>query len=380
MKKIFLIISIIFGCCFNIYCQSENYYEDYLVPRIKKHTDIIDSLIFNHKKDPKVENYYTNIYKAQNFIIDGDFKNAAETYNYAFSFLEHPFEKDLNIALKCELKSDKNEKNIKEYIKLLMLKNEDKEKFLSDSLYHSLSNWKDIVNVIENTKPLFEKVLVDELEIIYNDDQGVREDIREYREKNGYHQDSVNDLIAIVDSINYYKILQILDKYSVISEELIGNKWGNLSIVLWHCPYRLDAYIKLFNSVISGKLDARKFSDLLSGSDYRINHLYELGEWTCSGEVVNMDDFDLSYFIIKKRNNLETINEYRKKIYLEDYYTFHNKIFWSDKNRKLKINFYNGVNFLVDNDEFFRALKEKDFDIYYFSKESEEQIKKMMKE
>ncbi|MDR2834796.1 MAG: hypothetical protein LBV69_01155 [Bacteroidales bacterium] len=397
MQKTYLIILTFISLVFTVNAQNvgninNNIFTEYNKSRTDKHTAIIDSLIINNQINKNVENYYKNVYVAQNLIMKGKFRKAAKTYQNAFTYLKNPFSIDLHHALICELKSEKNLENIKKYIQLLILKDEKKEIFLEDSSYISLSNWNVIKKIIDSLQNNIDTTLCNEIKNIYITDQNLRR-----KHNNMFENLSDSDELEIfkIDSINYYSLMELLDKNPIISEELIGiSGWENFQIIPWHNSFRLDIYPILFKSVINGNLDARKFYDILGHSEYRIKGEYSIGITTyrisssyCS-QIVNIDNFEMpDYFIVKKYADLKILDKFRKKIYIEPFENFQKKSIWLYMNRKI-INNRNFCSFTIElseNIDFFTILRTKKYggencNIYYRNHTEQKQIETAMKE
>ena len=380
MKKYYLII-IIASFIVNI-SFSQN---------IDKETAFLDSLIFNTPVNKNLKNYYKNVYSAENCILKTEYEKAAILYEKAFSYHEFPFSIDLDNAIVCEIKSRKNENNIKKYITLQMNKDAKKVNYLNDSSLFLLSNWKEIENIINTTEAKIDTVLLNFIWKLYDADQDFR------RNNHGdYSQESLKEM-DILDIINYNELIKIIQLNSDISEEKIGlSGWGKLSIIPWHSPEMLEIYKYLFQSVVAGKLDARKFYDLFGHSDYRINGKYNLGVLTYSvgssycSSIANMENFDLpDYFITKEYKNVKVLDNCRKKLYIESFNDYQKKCIWDfmQDNKTNKFRFDNETTTELNyNDTFFKTLKTKKnsvgdkVKIYYRNKEEEKQLQEAMKE
>ncbi|HPX76235.1 MAG TPA: hypothetical protein PLW77_06620, partial [Bacteroidales bacterium] len=69
----------------------------------------LDSIILFYNSNDSIGKYYKYVYKAEDYIMKGNFEKAAETYEKAFTYIDIPFLQDLGNAKECEMNSRKNE-------------------------------------------------------------------------------------------------------------------------------------------------------------------------------------------------------------------------------------------------------------------------------
>jgi hypothetical protein len=363
-------------------------YLNYLVKKLDHDNIVLDSLILNTPKNPKLENYYKNTYKAEGYIMKRKYEKALQAYQTAFSFLEYPFRKDLYFALKCEMLSNRNPENIKQYIWFLVNKTADKDYFLNDSSYYDLPNWNEIKTMIEITNSSIDTILVEKLNQILEDDQNIR------RKTQGNRSDSILFEMDKVDSINYYKILNILDEYPNISENLIDNsEFYAMSIVFTHESPRLDALIKMLPMVHSGNIDARKFADFIKRSHYLCDNLYFFSPnatFNLSSIITLSLDRDEVFrefiFPIKEE---KVVNKFREKLYCESVDDMNKKLLWQFRNCKFDgdcFKFYGSDYGISEESVFFEEIDKTEnsvgnkFKIYYRTKKDKQRISKAKKE
>ena len=335
LKLLFLVFWVIF-CSISVYSQSKE--------EIDFYQSQLDSLIVNIRLNDSVAKYYKNIYKAENFIMKCNYKKAAEYYEKAFKFIKYPFEKDLTNARICELCSRNNEENIKKYVWYSINKSGYKKGILNNDKYHLLSKWDEIKYMIDTMQSVINKEISEYLEGILYDDQEIRTQARESME-DYYHDSEWGKIIWNMDSINYYKILNLIDEYENIDEKIFEENWYNISVILLHNPQRLDLYIKLHDLVINGKLDARKYIGNLEHSYYKVADKYSFGEESYGFIASPFDGPDniineeLYVYIIPTMKEKNTINKYRKKLYVEDVKLYHQKCKVQAHNKDLKFRF-----------------------------------------
>lgn len=224
-----------------------------------------------YQGNDSVRKYYEYVHKAEWQVINSNYQKASRFYEKAFSYLEYPFSMDVNNALKCEFSGDKNELNIKRYVYLNVNKSGNKSSYTDDKKYQELTSFDQITQMIDTIVPSFDTVLEQELVNILEYDQGYR---RQCNLKYGStYNEFTEDSIAFVDSVNYYKIIEIVKSKNYISEEIIGSRgWRNIEVVLMHNRDRYEIYDVLLKSVLMGKFDARKYARSLSDASYLIEN------------------------------------------------------------------------------------------------------------
>jgi hypothetical protein len=349
---------------------------------ISQDNKILDSLIINSKPNSNVAKYYKYIYKADKEYLLENYQKAAIFYEKAFSYLKYPFSKDLFRAKDSEMKSRKNIDNIKKYSYLLLnkyAKSNEKVKRYSyckgleyqDSLY--------IANMIDTMQISVNEKVYQELRQIFTSDQEVRSDI------NYPLSDEIINLIQTTDSINYQKILDLIDKYPNFSEEVFDPfGWRAINIVLIH--YRdmpnLKIFIKLISLVNDGHIDTRLFAESLETSTFNIKGKIGFGGRS-SGSLISNFNTHGEIYVTYNNNNDKIINKYRKKLYLEDVASFQkNRILGWQQNAA---GMYQEVGLLDDVSDFYKLVltnvhNDKKVKIYYKSKEDEKRIKSAAKE
>ena len=364
------------------------------VPQSTKDTfekDIItlDSLILNSKLNDSVSNYYKFVYKAENEYIKQNYKKASEYYEKAFGYLKYPFMRDLSRAIYCEKESRKNIDNLKKYLELYLSKTKKKESTYDYSRNLPLQDSIEIVKLIETIKPVVDSSLVNYLNELFRIDQDVRKGLSwPLSEEEGM-------LLHITDSTNYSKLLEIVDKYPNLSEEIYGTAWSAFSIILNHCRVIPDVriYIKLHSMVMNGQIDARNYVNSLEISLFSkkqsfggAHYGYEYVNWDTNNWDTNTRD---KFYIYLKQTSKDEkmINKYRNKLYLEDMKSYHKKRIWAmrtDADKKGQIIYY-FTELYGSNEGSYKILSKKTYNdkkvkIYYKNKEDKKRIKKAMKE
>ena len=348
-------------------------------PNFENDVRLLNSLILNTELNDSVSKYYNFVYKAENEYMKQNYKKAATYYEKAFGYLKYPFMKDLYRAIYCEKESRKNIDNLKKYLELYLSKTKKTESTYDYSRNLPLQDSIEIVKLIDTIKPVVDSSLVNYLYELRRIDQSVRLNL------NYPLSEEKNNLLITTDSINYNKLLDVIDKYPNLSEEIYGTAWGAFSIILNHCRSSQDIrmYIKLHNLVMNGQIDARNYLDAIEYSLFRIEEKFTWGGSWHGAEIKNLDTKDKVYiFIIPNSKEEKTINKYRKKVYLEDIKSYHKKRIWTMQTGTY---IYNTTTMLEENDAFnkiiltnyYRGDKVK---IYYKSKEDKKRIKKAMKE
>ena len=302
--------------------------------------DKVDSLIINGKLNPKVQKYYSTIYKAEDAIIKEKFAKAAKIYEKAFSGSVIPFRYDLKNAIQCELKSTPNKQNMFRYVNLLIRKGDKKEKFYNDSTLLALDFWQELKNVIDTSVCLIDSSTIKFMSFLIENDQDYRRQCSEKYDGNTYNEYTI-DSINIIDSLNYERILSFIKKNDIISEEIFGN-FRAIGLILTHNRHRPQAYELLYNDVIDGNLDSRTFFDRLQLTGYRFNGVYTLGK-DSHGLILGTHSSQVYFYHTKStldKSNVKKIDKYRKKLYCDKVASFHKKKAWSFSHGLEFFNYY----------------------------------------
>jgi hypothetical protein len=290
--------------------------------------DKVDSLIINGKLNPKVQKYYSTIYKAEDAIVKEKFAKAAKIYEKAFSGSVIPFRYDLKNAIQCELKSSPNKQNMFRYVNLLIRKGDKKEKFYNDSSLLALDFWQELKNVIDTSVCLIDSSTIKFMSFLIENDQDYRRQCNEKYDGNTYNEFTI-DSINIIDSLNYERILNFIKNNDIISEEVFGN-FQAISLIITHNRHRPQAYELLYNDVINGNLDTRAYYDELQLTGYRFNGVYTLGK-DSHGWILGTQGTQVYFYHTEstpEKFNIKKIDKYRKKLYCDKVVSFHKKKAW----------------------------------------------------
>ncbi len=338
----------------------------------------LDSLLLFNKANDSISKYYKHVYKAEKYIMKGDFKKAAEIYEKAFTYIEIPFMADLGHAIKCEMDSRKDEGCIKKYIYFLIRKTGLKNGYLTNKEYQKLETWPEIKEMIDTLTSLNDTTIINGLERIHFLDQDYRKQCNKKYNGNTYN-DFTRDSIAKIDSINYYQIYRMFENLEYVSEEVIGYRgWGTVNVVLMHNRQRKLIYELLLKSVLAGKLDARLFCKSLDDSNYKFENKYSVG-----GAALGFRVTDDCYMYMKPKF-IEgfKMNKYREKLYVESISDFHEKMIWQMRNKDSGFLFY--INVIINLDEtslcnliangIFNNHKIKNAKLYYSSEDNKETL------
>lgn len=367
--KISFVIIVIFTCT-NVWSQ-------------KSQSPEFDSILINTTVNENVAKYYSNIYKAEAFILKEKFSKASDSYFEAFRYLENPFQIDLYNALDCEVLSQKTDsKRLVFLVKQLMRKTGDKSIFMEDEMYKSIVDIPEISTILNNTNQVYNIEFIAAIDNMVERDQGIRK--KSQNENNGVtYNSNFKDTIVCVDSLNYFALIELINNYGYISDELFGSikNWGNLSLILRHNRSRREILPVLHKSVIAGKLDARLFSAVLGDCYYLYNGEIPVAEVVLSRgkSILSTSRFD--------KKTISQIDMLRKQIYLDDYKKQISKIVWRFRNPKYFFTFSSDT-FLVymyDDDLYKFVLenvdnKSSDTELYFISDEKKNEILKKAKE
>ncbi|MDD2636582.1 MAG: hypothetical protein PHW82_13905 [Bacteroidales bacterium] len=342
--------------------------------------DYLDSIIINTPQKENVLKYYNNIHKAERFIIKEKFDKASEAYFEAFKYIENPFEIDLLHALGCEqLRQNPQKSNVKFLVKKLYNKTGEMPIMFTDEPYNEVVKIDELEKFLVNQQHIRDSNFIKQLEVLLNIDQNIRN--KSQTEHNGYaYNEYYKDTIQYLDSINYYKIIELINESEYISEELIGGgkNLSKIILIIIHNYQRTEILPILHTSVIAGTFDARIFAVILDICNYKFDNAFNISEsvWFINEGI----------FLSKKYNKkkLYQLNKYRKCIYLDSFNNFQDKIKWSIKNPQYFFNFSPLNNQMYYTDEEFYPMildyksKKKSKTFLFFK--SDEQEKRIISE
>ncbi|MDD2636844.1 MAG: hypothetical protein PHW82_15230 [Bacteroidales bacterium] len=369
----FLVVLIVIACCYStgtLYSQNK---------QIVSLANIKDN-----SPNDSISKYYHFVYKAENQIIKGNFKNAAKLYEKAFTYIEHPFAQDLNFALKCEFLNPYNDDNIKKYVYLMILKTGNKNRYLEDSKYQELDSWESVQLVIDTTQAIFDTTVLSQLQDFAKYDQEFRLNCRE--EYGCIYNEFTIDTINVIDSIHFYKIVDILKGLDYVSEETISNHgWRPIELILMHNRGRYQIFDVLLKSVLNGKFDSRKYACALSDANYQHEGRYPIGLRSNGFQIgLRSNEFQINkqcYLYIKPslKQKLKT-KQFRKLLYMESPKYFHKKRIWQMQEETPSFNLRTLDEIVLQDEKFYSFILEskRKFGqrIYFMNKEAKKTITK----
>lgn len=206
---------------------------------------LIGLLTYNQLFGQNQEKYSEYVKEAWSLYEAEDFKNSAAKYEEAFDQLEgkaYPNDR-YNAACSYALANDLENS----FYHLIYLAENQKIKYrnynhiTTDSDLESLhtnKRWEKLTAIVKANKDEYEKdfdkPLVAQLDTIYQLDQSYRRQIGEIEEKYGRESDEMKahwKLIHETDSINLFRIKNILDERGWLGSDVIGNQ-GNSTLFL----------------------------------------------------------------------------------------------------------------------------------------------------
>ena len=284
---------------------------------------------------------------------------------------------DLLNALECELLCKKSKDDrIGFIIKKIIEKTGEIPIVLSYNPYDAVFKDNELENLIANYEASIDSSFIKQIEVLVNTDQDIRH--KSMTEHNGYaYNEYYKDTIQYLDSINYYKIIELIKNQGYISEELIGgsNGWNKMFIIINHNNQRNALIPILHESVVAGTFDARIFAGILDICNYKFdNELYiSQSIWFINEGI---------FFTGKYNNNtLAKINKRRSCIYLDSFNNYQDKISWSIMNPQYFFNFASVKYEMYLSDEEFYTLvldylskKQNNTLLYFKNNEQEKRI------
>jgi hypothetical protein len=361
MEKFILAFLLIMGC--NFFSNAQVTWQT------------LDSLIINSELPDTVSQYYKYIHKAENFIIRNKFDKAAENYQKAFTFIKNPFLRDLSNAIRCEVIADGNKELVMKYIWQTFRKTGITEYIVSDTSLLKLPYWKDIRMMLDTIKPVYDTAINQYMKFIKENDQDYRSQCSAKYNGNTYNEFTI-DSIRTIDSINYYRLIDLCAKYGHLTEELTGNQLGVVNLILMHNREKPELYLILYKSVLAGKMSAINYSYFLNDSRFMVDNKFKSGDkdvWQ-----LNNGTF-LALKTDRKTKKLK--DEYRTKLFVDDIDTYTEKIIWQFCNEDSNFNFFNNRNEMMDEEDYFQVLlsgkiRGLEVEIYYRTPEIKRQLLK----
>ncbi len=199
--------------------------------------------VFNLSFGQYKEKYSELIKEALNLYQTKDYKQSAEKYSEAFVILGNKgnLMDRYNAACSWALAKEVDSSFV-QLFKIVENGNYTNYGHITtdtdlDNL-HFDKRWSKVLDIVkankEKSEANLDKALVEILDTIYQEDQGLRRRIREVEEKYGRDSDEMKAhwrTIAEKDSINLIKIQKILDERGWLGPDTIGNQ-GNMTLFL----------------------------------------------------------------------------------------------------------------------------------------------------
>ena len=137
------------------------------------------------------------------------------------------------------------------------------------SLYED-SRWEEVKKHVKANKDKqeenYDKPLVAELELIFDEDQGPRRKIAAIEKEHGWESPQMKELwkeIEVKDSVNLIRVMNILDERGWLGADIIGGK-GNqtLFLVIQHAPLEVqEKYLPMMREAVEkGNANARSLA------------------------------------------------------------------------------------------------------------------------
>jgi hypothetical protein len=203
---------------------------------------ILGLLIFNFSFGQEEKKYSLLIKEAWGLYEAKDFKRSAQTYSEAFSLADIGSTTDrYNAACSWALAKEVDSSFV-QLFRIAEKGNYSNYAHITTDpdleILHADERWDKVLEIVkvnkEKAEANFDKPLVAILDSIYQEDQGLRRQIREVEEKYGRESDEMKahwELIGEKDSINLIKIQKILDERGWLGPDVIGRK-GNTTLFL----------------------------------------------------------------------------------------------------------------------------------------------------
>ncbi|GGD72723.1 hypothetical protein GCM10011514_41040 [Emticicia aquatilis] len=207
----------------------------------------------------------------------------------------------------------------------------DYNQIVKDTCFHTLYKdyrWQPLINLVlqnkEKEEAHFDKILVIQLDSIYNEDQNYRKQLDSIQTKFGWQSTEVQKLWQVInlkDSLNLIEVKKIIDKHGWLGADIIGKK-GNqtLFLVIQHADIETQKqYLPLMRAAVNeGKAQASSLALL----EDRV----ALGSGKCQiyGSQIMQDE---TGYYVQPLKDPRNVNERRQKAGLgtiEEYLQYFN--------------------------------------------------------
>lgn len=221
------------------------------------------------------EKYADLIKEAFSLYNTKDYKQSAETYSEAFVALGHKGNTTDRYNAACSWALAKEVDSA--FVQLFKIAEHGEYSnyghITTDSdldNLHSDTRWKEVLEIVKTNKEEAEanldKPLVAILDTIFQEDQGLRRQIREVEKKYGRDSDEIKaswKIIAEKDSLNLIKIQKILDERGWLGQDVIGGQ-GNMTLflVIQHSDLEIqEKYLPMMREAVkSGNAQSRSLA------------------------------------------------------------------------------------------------------------------------
>jgi len=306
---------------------------------------ILGLLIFNISFGQDRENYSEIIKDAWDLYETKDYKHSAEKYSEAFSVLENKASTSDRYNAACSWAlAIETDSSFVQLFKIAEKGNYSNYGHITtdsdlDNL-HSDKRWSEILKIVkanqEKAEVDFDKPLIAILDTIYQEDQGLRRQLRDVEEKYGGESDEIKGhwkMIAEKDSINLIKIQKILDDRGWLGNDIIGNQ-GNatLFLVIQHSDLPIqEKYLPMMREAVS-KGNARPSSLALLEDRVALRQ----GKKQIYGSQIGRNQ-ETGEFYISPLQDPENVDIRRKEVglgTLQDYVSKWNIVWDAEKYKK----------------------------------------------
>jgi hypothetical protein len=228
--------------------------------KMKKTTflTIIGILIINFSFGQSKETYDELINEAWELYESEEYLKSGQKYAEAFAAYGGSLDDRYNAACSWALANQPDSSFI-QLFKIVELGNfTDIEHIKSDSDLNSLhadERWNKVISIIKSNRKNLDEQLVAILDTIYQKDQGYRLEADEIKEKYGGESEEMKAFVKVIqeqDSINLFKVTNILDVHGWLGPDIIGNQ-GNLTLflVIQHSyPETQEKYLPMMREAV----------------------------------------------------------------------------------------------------------------------------------
>ncbi|NOQ26060.1 MAG: hypothetical protein GQ564_11910 [Bacteroidales bacterium] len=290
------------------------------------------------------EKYSLLVKEAKNFYDNNEYLKSGQKYSEAFNSLD--YRKNTTDRYNAACSWALVNKNDSSFVQLFQIAENGNYTNLSHltadtdlSILHSDKRWDEVLNLIkaniEKEEANLDKPLVAILDTIYQEDQGLRRQIKAVEKKYGKDSDEIKahwKMISEKDSMNLIIIEKILDERGWLGADIIS-KQGNKTLFLVIQHSDLETQVKYLPMMREAVVNGNALSNNLALLEDRVS--LRQGKRQIYGSQIGRDE--KGEYFVRPLIEPENVNQRRKDVGLHlsiEEYAKHWNITWNVEKHK----------------------------------------------